>query len=82
MDWVASGLLWIGNIVLIKWKHWSAFIIFGVANVIWLVYWISKHETAATLLVASFIVQNVWGIVSWIRQERKVKKKVIQEHSS
>lgn len=68
IDWIAGAILWIGNIILIKYKHWSAFIVFSVANVLWLVYWIYKAEWAAAVLVASFILQNAWGIYSWYRK--------------
>lgn len=70
IDWIAAALLWVGNIILIRKKHWSAFSVFGVANCIWLFYWISKEEWAAAILVATFIVQNVWGMWSWYREAK------------
>jgi hypothetical protein len=70
MDWVASALTWIGNAVLIKTKHWFTFVIFLVANIIWSIYWYQKGETAAFLLVLSFIGQNLWGIWSWRKKAK------------
>jgi hypothetical protein len=65
MDWIAAVLLWVGNFILIKKKHWVCFVIFAVANTMWFVYWFTKHEWAAMILVASFLAMNVWGVISW-----------------
>ena len=65
MDWIASVLCLIGNVVLIKKKSWVAFAIYLVANSIWALYWYLNQEWAAMILVSIFMAQNIWGIVTW-----------------
>jgi hypothetical protein len=70
MDWIAAFLTILGNVVLIQYKHWSSFVIFLFANSIWVVYWIGKREYAVLIVVAIFLCQNVWGIISWRKNAR------------
>ena len=72
MDWVASAILWVGNIVLIKKKRWYVFLIFAAGNIIWAIYWYDKQEWAAFVLVLSFLGQNVWGVYKWKKDEKEV----------
>ena len=65
MDWVASAIVFIGNIFLIKTKAWWVFIIFFFGNALWAYYWFVKQEYAAMILVSVFLLQNVWGLFSW-----------------
>jgi hypothetical protein len=65
MDWIASSLTFLGNIILIKTKHWFTFVIFFVGNSLWAYYWFSKKEYAALILVSFFLIQNLWGIYEW-----------------
>ncbi len=71
MDWIASILLWIGNIVLIRKKSWIAFVIYFMGNILWLIYWIPRKEWAAAILVGTFMAQNIWGILSWRKNESR-----------
>ena len=67
IDWIAAILLWIGNYLLIYQKSWIAFVIFLFANMIWAVYWLRKKEWAAMILVLTFIIQNILGIIEWTK---------------
>jgi uncharacterized membrane protein YbaN (DUF454 family) len=69
MDWVASALCLIGNIVLIKKKHWSVFVIYFIANSIWAYWWFVRQEWAAMILVSIFMAQNIYGFYEWRKNE-------------
>ena len=71
MDWIASALTWIGNFILIKTKKWYVFIIFAVGNTLWMIHWYNNRQWAAFLLVGSFLIQNVWGIIKWRKEENE-----------
>ena len=65
ISWLASGLVLVGNVVLIYKKHWGAFVIFLVGNSLFAYDWFIKKEWAVFILVNLFILQNIWGIISW-----------------
>jgi len=65
IDWIAAVLLWVGNIILIKRKSWVCFYVYFIANVLWFIHWLNRQEWAAMILVGTFMIQNIWGIVSW-----------------
>lgn len=65
ISWIASAIIFIGNIVLIKTKSWYTFLIFLVGNSLFAYYWFTKKEWAVLILVTLFICQNLWGIISW-----------------
>ena len=71
MDWIASALTWGGNALLIWKKSWVAFAIFLVANSIWVYWWVSHQQWSAAVLCGTFLLQNLWGIYSWRKQEQK-----------
>jgi len=70
LSWVASALIFIGNIVLIRTKSWKTFLWFMVGNSIYVYYWLVKHEWATLLLVSLFLTQNIVGIIKWRKQEK------------
>jgi hypothetical protein len=65
ISWIAAGLMLIGNVILIKYKSWIAFVLMAIGNVLYIYYWFTKQEWATFILVAIFLGQNIWGIVSW-----------------
>jgi len=69
ISWLASTLIFIGNIVLIKTKSWKTFLWFMIGNGLFTYYWIVKHEWATLLLVILFLGQNIYGIVKWRKNE-------------
>lgn len=66
IDWLASYLLWAGNFLMIYWKHWAAWLVFIVANLLWARHWLRRREWAALILVTSFIVQDILGLIAWL----------------
>lgn len=69
LDWIGAITLWIGNFVLINKKSWKAFVVFGIGNLSYLVYWITKGEWVTAVLVFSFLCQNIWGVWKWYKEE-------------
>jgi Flp pilus assembly protein TadB len=65
IDWAAAVLLWVGNYFLIYQRSWVAFVIFFVANGLWFVHWYKKREWAAMILVFTFLLQNILGVIAW-----------------
>jgi len=65
IDWIAAALLWAGNYLLIYQKSWVAWAIFIVANLLWAAHWLKRKEWAALILVTTFIVQDILGILAW-----------------
>lgn len=70
MDWIATVLTMVGQVVLIKWKTWFAFVIYLVGNTFWIIYWLGKKEYAALFIVSWFWILNWWGIIKWRRESR------------
>ena len=71
ISWIASGLVLIGNVILIKYKSWWTFVIFLVGNTLFAFDWFFKKEWAVFVLVIVFIFQNIWGIRSWRKKGGK-----------
>jgi hypothetical protein len=71
MDWFLAGIMLYATFILIKDKTWKAFVLMGIANLGYAIYWFSKQEWATMLLVTIFLAQNIWGIVKWRRDESK-----------
>jgi hypothetical protein len=71
MDWIAAGIMLFGNVVLIRNKTWKAFAICLLGNFLYAIYWFTRHEWATLGLVMIFSAQNLWGIISWRKQEKK-----------
>lgn len=69
IDWVASGLTLLGNVILIQRKSWIAFLVFFAGNSLWFVHWVDRREYAALVLVCLFLAQNLWGIYSWRKHD-------------
>jgi hypothetical protein len=65
ISWIASGLVLIGNIILIKYKSWKTFVIFFIGNSLFAYDWYIKKEWPVFILVCLFMLQNIWGIISW-----------------
>ena len=65
ISWIASGLVLVGNIVIIYKKHWFAFVIFIVGNSLFAYDWFVKKEWPVFILVCVFLIQNVLGIIQW-----------------
>lgn len=65
IDWIAAILIFIGNFILIEKKVWWCFLIFFIGNLLWFLHWLFRHEWAAMFLVGAFMIQNIWGIISW-----------------
>ena len=65
MDWIAAILMLIGNVILIKYKSWVAFMVMGLGNILYLVWWFQLKQWPTFLLVSIFAIQNIWGIISW-----------------
>lgn len=65
ISWLASGIILIGNVILIKSKGWKTFVVFIIGNSLFAYDWFIKKEWAVFILVNLFILQNVWGIISW-----------------
>jgi hypothetical protein len=72
ISWISSALLLIGNVLLIKYKSYIAFILFLIGNIMYFIYWFIKQEWAAFILVGFFSVQNIWGIWSWRKDKKNV----------
>jgi hypothetical protein len=65
MSWIAAGLTFLGNVILIDQKSWIAFVIFFIGNSLWAYHWFKKKEWAALFLVSVFLAQNIYGIWRW-----------------
>ena len=69
VSWLASAICFAGNFVLIKTKSWKAFVMFFVANSLFVFYWTIRHEWATLILVSFFLLQNVLGIIEWRKKK-------------
>jgi hypothetical protein len=70
MSWVGAGVILLATTVLIKSKSWKAFIPFIVGNALYAVYWGLQHEWATLILTTIFVVQNIWGLIKWRRDQQ------------
>lgn len=74
INWLASGLTLLGNIVLIKYKTWKTFIIFFIGNSLYVYYWTVKKEWPTLILVLIFICMNIWGLIKWKKDSKNASK--------
>lgn len=71
MDWIAACLMLIANVILIKTKHWSTFVILFVANLMYSYWWFIHQQWPTLALTSIFTLQNVWGFYMWKIKDSK-----------
>ncbi|KKM84436.1 hypothetical protein LCGC14_1299190 [marine sediment metagenome] len=65
LDWIALGVTIIGYFLIIQYKHWMAFVIMIIADILWLVYYALRHEKSSVILMTIFVGIYLWGVVKW-----------------
>jgi len=69
-DWIGLILNIFGCILNAKKSIWS-WPVWMLSNIAWLIYWIPKSETAAIILVCSYLVINVYGYREWSKNDNE-----------
>lgn len=68
-SWIAAVLMLFGNTILIKSKSWISFAIMSIANLMYVYYWFIKQEWSTFVLVSIFLIQSLWGLVKWYKEQ-------------
>ena len=70
MDWIATVLSVIGTFIIIKMKHWTAFVVYCAADAVWAFYLYYKHEYRAMGLFIFYFLIQLWGIYEWTKKRQ------------
>jgi hypothetical protein len=71
LSWVAAVIIFSANFILIKSKSWKVFIIFILGNSMYAYYWFVEKQWATFILVSFFIIQNIYGLIQWRKEQTK-----------
>jgi hypothetical protein len=74
LSWVSAAIVFIANFILIKSKSWKVFIMFMIGNGLYAYYWFVEKQWATLILVSVFVIQNVYGLIKWKKEQASQKR--------
>jgi nicotinamide riboside transporter PnuC len=68
--WIATILAIAGSVLNVK-KRYEGFILWEISNILLIAYNLHQGEYAQALLFTVYAGITGWGLVSWIKEEKK-----------
>lgn len=68
LGWIGFALAMTGQILII-YKIKYAFIVWNIANLIWIILAVARHDNPQIFMFAAYIIANIFSYLKWNKDE-------------